>query len=181
MGFGDQYKNFPIDHFLSTGTAQLGESGERAVRLEGEHYCKTPAIARKFVEQLPIREVAGEYVVFKPLEKVVDGEEPAVVAFLVNPDQLSALVVMANYARESNENVIAPFGAGCHSILFAYAEAEKDEPRAVIGFIDITVRKHVEKDILSFTIPYKMFLEMEAEVEGSFLQTEQWLKIAERI
>ena len=32
------------------------------------------------------------------------------------------------------------------SLLYGFAEAERDYPRAVIGFTDITVRKLVERD-----------------------------------
>jgi hypothetical protein len=94
---------------------------------------------------------------------------------------LSALVVLANYAREANDNVIAPFGAGCHSVcIFPYREAGAENPRAIIGLTDVSARKQVDKDILSFTVPYKMFLEMESNVKGSFLENEEWLKVQER-
>jgi len=76
---------------------------------------------------------------------------------------------------------ITPFGAGCHSVcILAYREAEAEKPRAIIGLIDISAGKHVNKDILSFTVPYKMFLEMESNVEGSFLECEEWHQIRKR-
>jgi len=40
----------------------------------------------------------------------------------------------------------------------------------------ISVRDKVAKDILSFAVPYKMFREMENNVEGSFLEQEPWTK-----
>lgn len=58
--------------------------------------------------------------------------------------------------------------------------ADAENPRAIIGLVDISARKRVEKDILSFTVPYKMFLEMESNVEGSFLEKETWLKVLKR-
>ena len=45
------------------------------------------------------------YAVFKPLRDVGEGELPSSVIFLVDADQLSALVVLANYARKGVENV----------------------------------------------------------------------------
>ncbi len=89
--------------------------------------------------------------------------------------------MLANYAREAGINVVAPFGAGCHSIgIMPYKEEDSENPRAIIGLTDVSARKHVEKNILSFSVPYKMFLEMESNVEGSFLEKEEWLRVAER-
>lgn len=190
LGFGNTYKNFPggLEYFLSTGNKEFcnTEFGKKIAQkmpdLEhGEGYKKNPEVAKKFIDFLPMVDVPTEYVVFKPLEKLSDGETPQVVVFLANPDQLSALVVLANYARETNDNVIVPFGSGCHQIgILPYRESESENPKAVIGLTDITVRSKFEKDILSFTIPYKMFLEMEANVKGSFLEKHEWLKVLER-
>ena len=110
---------------------------------EGEGYFKTSGIARKFVEALPIREVPPKYVVLKPVAQLAERKIPSLVMFLANADQLSALLVLSNYHRAIREGAIAPFGAGCHSILYGFAEAERDHPRAVIGFTDITVRKPI--------------------------------------
>lgn len=190
LGFGNQYVNFPggIEYFLSTGNKDFcrTETGKNMVRnmpaLEhGERYLKTPEIAAKFVKNLPMTDVPTEYIVLKPIEEVIEDERPKVVVFLVKPDELSALVVLANYSRETNINVVAPFGAGCHTFgIIPYKEDEKENPMAIIGLTDISARSKVEKDILSFTVPYKMFEEMESNVEGSFLEQEPWLKIMER-
>lgn len=190
LGFGNQYVHFPggIEYFLSTGNKEFcrTEAGKNIARsmphLEhGERYFKSPEIAAKFVESLPFRDVPAEYVVLKPIEQVAGNEKPKVVVFLVKPDELSALVVLANYGRGANYNVIAPMGAGCHTFgLFPYSEDEKETPRAVIGMFDISARTIVDKNILSFSVPFKMFEEMEGNVEGSFLEQEPWLKVRER-
>ncbi|MBC7105111.1 MAG: DUF169 domain-containing protein, partial [Firmicutes bacterium] len=131
--------------------------------------------------QLPMVEVPTRYVVFKPLDLVGPEERPVVVIFLANPDQISALTVLVYYYREPGEHVIVPFGAGCHSIgIIPYREALRDVPRAVVGLIDISVRKRVDRDLLSFTVPYKMFLEMEDNVEGGFLGKHVWREVRER-
>jgi len=64
--------------------------------------------------------------------------------------------------------------------MFSLAEAEKETPRGVIGFFDISQRNRVGRDTLSFTMPLRMFLEMESGVDSSFLQTEAWQKLRER-
>ena len=88
---------------------------------------------------------------------------------------------MANYGKTGGENVFSPWGAGCHSIcLIPLNEGKSENSRAVIGMLDISARKQVDKDILSFSLPYKMFLEMEENVEESFLTKDVWLKVKER-
>ena len=191
MGFGSSYDNFPggIEYFLSNGNPDFcrTEAGRRMAESmpdmdKGERYIKTPELARKFIEALPIRDIPFKYVVFKPLEMVLEDEEPKNIVFLVNPDQLSALIVLANYGRESNDNVIAPMGAGCQQIgILAYKEAESDQPKAIIGLTDLSARKitnrAVGKDILAFTVPFGMFREMEDNAEGSFLQRDTWAEV----
>jgi uncharacterized protein (DUF169 family) len=182
LGFGDRYGKFPIDCLLSTGNkemaAQMGRGGSSMT--EGERFYKNPELARKWVDSLPITDVPTEYVVFKPWGQITEQDKPKLIVFFVNADQLSALVVMADYNRGTNQSVTAPFGAACQSILFSYAEAKKENPRGVIGFFDISQRSVVDREILTFTVPFRMFQEMEAGVEGSFLEMHAWRKLQKR-
>jgi len=181
LGFGNQYVSFPIEALLSTGDGGRYDVQNRRSHLaEGERYFETPDLARRFLDALPMRDVPTEFVAFKPLAEVEMQNPPALVLFLANADQLSALLVLANYHRAKRDNAIAPFGAGCHSILYGFAEEESDSPRAVIGFTDISVRKLVESEILSLTVPWKLFLEMEQNVKGSFLEMDQWQGVLDR-
>ncbi len=175
LGFG-QFPNYPngIEYFLSTGKDD---------EFEGEGYIKTPELAKNFVECLPITDIPHKYVIFKPLAQVdTDKEKPVLITFCVNIDQLSALVVIANYYRTGNENVMIPQSSGCQSIfLIPYAESKKENPKAVIGLTDITVRPMLEPNILSFSVPYKMFIDMEENIAGSFLEKKQWQRIKNRL
>lgn len=203
LGFGNQYLTTPggiecFYYFLSTGNEQweqgkeMGENIRAFVSEEifdefmcGERYIKSPELVKKFVEALPIVDIPEKYVVFKPLKDVdPDKEEPVVITFLANPDQLSALGILANYTTESFNNIIMPFAAGCQSIgIFSYQEARSENPRAVVGLTDISARKNIRKqlgkDSLSFSVPLKMFQEMEENVEGSFLERPTWKSIME--
>ena len=198
LGFGNQYLNVPggieeFYHFLSTGNNIRGIRRMAAEKvcnfvgnnllneaIHGERYIKTPELVKMFVESLPIVDVPAKYVVFKPLENVdSDKEEPVIIIFLANPDQLSALVILANYGRGSFENVIIPYAAGCQTIgILPYREVKSENPRAVVGLTDISARKNVRsqlgKDLFTFAVPLEMFKEMEGHVEGSFLQRETW-------
>ncbi|MFP3945669.1 MAG: DUF169 domain-containing protein [Archaeoglobaceae archaeon] len=201
LGFGNQYENFMggiegFCHFLSCGNenTERKEIGEQIEKygckeaadnfLKGERYVKTPELVKKFLEKLPMRDIPYRYVVFKPLSKLDEDEQPVVIVFVVNPHQLSALIVLANYDREGINNVIAPMGAGCHQIgIFPYKEADSDNPRAVIGLTDLSARKNVRRqlgeDVLTFAVPYKMFKEMEENVEGSFVERDTWKSLVE--
>jgi hypothetical protein len=146
---------------------------------EGEGFKKTPELVAQYLEEVPNIEPEGPYVVIKPLKSLALGEEPKVVTFLVEPDQLSALVVLANYARPGIDNVRIPFSAGCASLaLYPFYEAGQANPRAVIGLTDISaryyLRKPLGKDILSFTVPWNLFKKMEGNVSESFLTRFAW-------
>lgn len=198
LGFGNAYLDFPggVDcfaHFLSTGNEgweqgrQVGEAlkaqaGKEFARdfLGGEGYLKTPALVHRWLEELPIMEIASRFVIFKPLAHVdPDQETPATVVFLADPDRLAALVILANYARGGMENVIIPWAAGCQTIgILPFREARTDSPRAVVGLTDISARKYVRPllggELLTFAAPWRLFVEMEENVPGSFLEKPTW-------
>jgi uncharacterized protein (DUF169 family) len=198
LGFGNQYKNFPggedgFCHFLSSGNASreggmaVAEQIKPFMRpeaydnfLHGERYIKTPKQVEKFIECLPIMEIPTNYVVFNPLQDVnLLIEKPQTVIFFVNPDQLSALTILANYGRGGNENVIIPYAAGCQTIgIYPYREATSENPRAVVGLTDISARVYIRKqlgdNLMSFAVPLSLYEEMEQNVAGSFLERHSW-------
>ncbi len=181
LGFGNAYDRSPgFEYFLSTGGGPLGR--------EGEGYKKTPELARSVMKDLPTTDIPWTYVVMKPLSAVdAARENPVLVIFYANPDQLSALVVMANYGRPSNDNVVVRFSAGCQGVcLIPYqlgpdGQVKGAEGKAVIGITDISARPHVDPDILGFTVPWAMYLEMEENIPGSFLERKDWQKVKARI
>lgn len=175
LGFG-KYVNYPdgIEYFLSTGKPGV---------FEGECYKKTPTLATEFIETMPYRDIPFSYVIFKPLaQALAQQENPALVIFYVNVNQLSALTVLANYGRQGRESVTIPFAAGCQSVvLLPLVEAEREEPRAVVGMADITVRPMLALDKVSFTVPFSMFEEMEQNAAQSFLGKGLWDKVIKRM
>lgn len=116
----------------------------------------------------------------KPLEKFT--EVPEVVIFLVAADQLSDLTVHANYARPSSSSVVILFVAGCFSLArYPLSELASPEPRGVIGLTDISARvvmKRLLKGcLLSFSMPYPLFTEMEENVHESFFSRSSWREL----
>lgn len=199
LGFGNQYKNFPggqegFCHFLSKGNAQRQDGMEIAGKikpfmtresydnfLNGERYIQTPELVEKFIENLPITDVSAKYVVFRPLSDIdTVKEKTQTIIFFVNPDQLSALTVLANYGRGDNENVIIPFAAGCQTVgIYPYSEAKSKNPRAVVGLTDLSARVYVRKqlgdpNLMTFSVPFVLYEEMEQNVPSSFLERQTW-------
>jgi uncharacterized protein (DUF169 family) len=202
LGFGNQYENFPggeegFCHFLSSGNAGRPGGPELAEQikpfmtkeshenfLHGERYIKSPHLVHKFLEALPMTDIPEAFVVFKPLADIDPlKEKPQTVIFFANPDQLSALVVLANYGRGNNENVIIPYAAGCQTIgIYPYLEAKSVKPRAVVGLTDLSARVYVRKQLgdshfITFAAPFALFEEMEQNVPGSFLERHTWLSL----
>jgi len=201
LGFGNRYKDFPggeecFHYFLSSGNKN-SEKGRAVAEhlsgpgmaefkddfLEGERYLKGPREVEAIVRNLPIVEIPFQYVIFKPLENVSENDSIQTIIYLADPDQLSALVVLANHARSTNDNVTIPFASGCQAIgILPYAEGRKESPGAVVGMIDPSARKNVRKlldsNLLSFSMPLKLYNEMEANSSGSFLFRNTWKAIS---
>jgi uncharacterized protein (DUF169 family) len=162
-----------IEYFLSCGIP-----GE----MEGERYIKTPERAREYFAKMIPRRAPATFCVFKPIDQFEGGKEPEVVIFFAPPDTLSGLFTLTNYALERTDAVYAPFGSGCGTILtYPLKEAVKEQPRATLGMFDVSARPMVEKDFLTLAMPYSIFLKLLENVSGSFLQTESWKKVIQRI
>jgi uncharacterized protein (DUF169 family) len=203
LGFGNVYLGFPggmpgFCRFLSTGNESdptgkaIGEGMKAAGApegfvhefLHGERYKKSPELVETFVDALPLTDVPKKYVVMKPLSRVDrEKDDPVSVSWLVNPDQLAALVILANYDRPGLENVAIPYAAACQVVgILSYREEQAEQPRCLVGLTDITARRYLKAqgaaDKLTFTMPFRRFVEMEENVSGSFLEGRIWADIA---
>jgi hypothetical protein len=198
LGFGDCYQAFPggmecFCRFLAGGNASdprgraIGEGmaasgggGFADDFLNGEKYKQSPELTAQFVARLPIRTIPARYVVVKPLDRLdPERELPQSVTFFVTPDQLSALVVLANYANPQGDSVLIPWAAACQVMgILAYQELEREAPRALVGLTDLsarlTVRSTLGPHVLSFTAPWPLFQQMERNTGDSFLGRETW-------
>lgn len=147
---------------------------------KGERYKKTPEIAQAFIDNRNFVPANGRYCVFQKLKDLNQEITPEVVIFFADADGISGLVWLANYGRK-NQAVIAPFSAGCGSIVSeARAQALENEPKAVLGTFDPSARPWVEKNQLSFSAPWSLFSEMVENLPGSFVEIDPWLKIKGR-
>jgi Uncharacterised ArCR, COG2043 len=134
------------------------------------------------MKALPAFKAPSRFIVFKRWDKLLASDEPVVVFFLASPDVLAGLFTLANYDREDVNGAIAPFGAGCSTIVhYPYLERNAAQPRAVIGMLDVSARPCVHANTVSFAVPMVRLQQMVANMEESFLITSSWRKVSRRI
>ena len=159
------FKPGMAEKFLSTGVDGIQE---------GEFFKESPELAKLFIDGLPAIK-HKQYLVLKPYDLVGENEIPDVVIFLVNADELSALVTLANFDQPTQDNVEIRFGAGCaQTFLYPLSAYDTDRDICTIGMTDISARKCIDKDLLAFSIPYRRFCVMEEKSEKSFLTHNTW-------
>ena len=92
------------------------------------------------------------------------------VTFFVTPDQLSMLIVGAQYfhKHEDPAPIISPFGSGCMQLLSLFKDLEV--PQALIGTTDMAMRKYLPSDIMAFTVTKSLFEQMCRIDNESFLE-----------
>ncbi len=172
LGFSNKMMPY-FEHFLSCGITG---------KIEGERYKKSPELVKELMKHMPFFEAPARYIVFKRWDMLDDKDEPEVVIFFAKTDVLSALFTLANFDETEHFSVIAPFAAGCSSIvMYPYLENRSKRPRAVLGMFDVTARAFVPKDILTFAVPMNKFTRMVENMDESFLITTSWAKIKKRI
>lgn len=167
-------ENLPedFDYFLS-----CGKKGT-----EGERYKKDPETVRLMMEDYPSIRKHDKWLVFKPWDQLNEDDNPEVVVFFARPDVLSGLFMLANYDFVGNAGVISPFSSGCGSIiLHPYLEKDKEKPRSVIGMFDPSARPCVRDDELTFATPFKRMEQLIEYMEESFLITDTWKKMHQRM
>jgi hypothetical protein len=96
------------------------------------------------------------------------------ITFFVNPDQLSVLMIGAQYRNAPGDPVpvIAPFGSGCMELVSLFEAL--NIAQAVIGATDIAMRQHLPPDILAFTVTKPLFAQLCELDEKSFLYKPFW-------
>lgn len=150
-------------------------------KVEGERYKKTPELVAEVMAHAPKLKAPGTSIVFKPWDHLTDTDDPAAVIFVATPDVLAGLFTLANFDEAEQIGVIAPFGAGCGTVvLYPYLEQQREHPRCVLGAFDPSARPYVPANTLTFAAPMKKFVTMVADMDESFLITPTWSEVTRR-
>ena len=159
-------------NYLKKNTREMFRHGERI-------YCDFET-AKQSIKNRPVYD-EGEYVIFKALENLEDGEIPKSVIFTVNPIELTALIQINTSFRLDGAYLLTPQASACQAIgCFTFEQGESDDPKPVLGPIDFASKhkmKHfIPNDYLMVSMPWELFLKLEELSKNSVLQTDLWQK-----
>ena len=179
LGCGKRFCGFTVpqrpnfEYFLSCGIPG---------KMEGERYKKTPEIVKQIMAEWPDWQAPARYLVLKRWDKLLETDRPEAAIFFARPDILSGLFTLANYEEAEPYGVIAPFSAGCGTIIqYPFLENQRENPRCVLGMFDVSARPCVKADELTFAAPMKKFARMIHNLEESFVITRSWEKVMHRL
>lgn len=144
----------------------------------GERIYSDFETAKAGIKSRPVYD-EGQYVIFKGIENLEDGEIPDSVIFTVNPIELTVITQINSSFRDNSACILTPQASGCQAVgCFTFREAESDNPSPVLGPIDFAGRskmKHfIPNDYMTLSVPWKLFLKLEKVAEKSVLQTDLW-------
>lgn len=174
MGFDDDIPNIPggFGYFLSHGKGEGYPEGERVK-------C-SPELGEKMMKMQPINVMEGyNAICIKPFK---EGDNPDLVTINVDMDQLSALIHLFNYRKPDYDNIIVPMVSGCASVFrIPFAELKKENPRAVVGNIDIFSRPHFDENKVFFTMAGEDFKNILRDAEEGIFKSHIWNGVRKRI
>jgi len=148
--------------------------------LEGERlFCSKERALTWIKKDIPLYDFPEAYRVIKPLSQLEKDETPDSVIFTVNPIQLTALMTLAGSIREGINETVTPQSGACQMLgAYVFKEAESLNPKAVLGMIDLAARGNVRKilpdDVLTYALPWELFLKLEEAAEEGIFKSPLW-------
>lgn len=147
---------------------------------EGERIYSDFETAKENIKNRPIYD-SENYVIFKGLENLDEGEIPQSVIFTVNAVELTVLIQLNSSFRTKDTYIQTPQASACQAMgNFVFKEGESDDPKPVLGPIDFAgkskMKQFIPNDYLTLSMPWKLFLKLENVSKKSVLQTDLWKK-----
>ena len=154
-----------------------------AHRSSGMSYFRDPEIAALQLDPIKDYGDGSDVIVFQDLDDAEREKRPIeVVVFLVDPSRLAVLQTLAGYSKTTpGPATIMPFGHACQQIYaIPRGEGESDDPHAIVGMTDLYARRFIDKDKMSFAVPYKLYLRMLDDMDSSFLKKPKYEEFMEK-
>ena len=121
----------------------------------------------------------GQYVIFKPIELLEEGEVPDSVVFTLNTMELSAVLQLNGSFRTESAHIMTPQASACQAIgAFTFEQNDCDDPVPVLSPLDFAARAHMRRlvpdEYMNLSMPWKLFLKLEELSKKSVFQTHFW-------
>ena len=181
--------------FLSCGIDSAPDKEKYQARLDqmprvsemfrqGERIFSDFETAKENIKNRPIYD-EGQYVIFKGIENLEDGEIPQSVIFTVNSMELTILTLLNTSFRTSGACLLTPQASACQAIgCFVFREDECDDPKPVLGPFDLAGKskmKHfIPNEYMTLSMPWKLYLKLEEISRNSVFQTDLFRKYMEK-
>lgn len=151
---------------------------------EGERIFCDFETAKENIKNRPIYD-EGEYVIFKGIEELKEDETPKSVIFTLDPLELTVLIQLNTSFRTKDTYLQTPQASSCQSIgCFVFKEDESDDPKPVLGPIDLAgrakTRHFIPDEYLTLAMPWKLYLKLEELSKNSVIQTHLWKKFSNK-
>ncbi len=148
-----------------------------------EKYKETPELMLDFINRTNVPLASKKWLNITRIENIECFDDVEGLIFFVTPDILSALTTWAYFDHNADDTVTTRFGSGCSTVITdTVIENKKNGSRTFIGCFDLSVRPHLEANILSFAIPMSRFREMYHTMKNSSLfGTPAWNKVYNRV
>ena len=164
-----------IEHYVTTGFS--------GTPIHGERYLPSPEAMRKFLSTVDPRKAPAKYCIFKPLSLFTDSEEPEFVIFFARPEVLSGLFTHTIFTTGDVDCVASPFGAGCTNIIaWPLFYKEQGIEKAILGGFDLSARKFMKTDELTFTVSWSLYKKMLTALPESVFNVEgAWKEVRKKV
>jgi hypothetical protein len=167
---------------LYTGFSDMPERIPSFVSLK-EKYKKTPEMVTEYVQGLEMERTEKPYLNFIRIDQAASFDGTEGLLFYATPDMLSGLCGWAFFDNNRPDAVVSQFGSGCSTVVsMTVVENRKGGNRCFLGLFDPSVRPFVGKNELSFSIPYRRFVQMTDTMKDCFLfDSHAWQKVKARL
>ena len=160
--------------YLETNVLYVS-TGIPGTPFEGEHYLPSPESMCAFMDDCTPPPAPKKYCVLKPLNQFTGEERPLIVVFFARPEVLTGLFNLTSYATGSHNAVVSPFGAACTNIIgWPLVYQQRGIECAVLGGFDLSARKFMQTDEMTFAAPLPLYEKMLHSMERSALPRHTW-------
>lgn len=148
-----------------------------------EYYKKTPEMVDEFIKSMNLHLTDKPYLNFARIDRLESLEGVEGIVFIGNADVISGLTAWAWYDNNDRESVSCQWSSGCSATISLLTIENRDKgKRTFLGMFDLSVRKWLKADEMSFAIPMSRLNDMaETLNKCALFNSPAWQGVKERI